>query len=152
MLPSIRAGYGAALTKEGSAIRRKFRRTATMLTRRIERAKALLPNSDEPIIKIAFQTGWNSLGNFGRVFRDVTGENPSELRAREQASAHHLKQVPHCFVSAAYRPDLLEGRRRCSAILTAAMRKVATEPDSPATRDRADLSRGVQSPSFSAGR
>ena len=66
----------------------------------------LLRDSDAPVIEIAFQTGWNSLGTFGRVFRDVTGESPSELRGREQASAHQLDQVPHCFVSAAYRPDL----------------------------------------------
>jgi transcriptional regulator GlxA family with amidase domain len=87
-----------------------------LLTRRIERAKALLRDSDAPIIQIAFQTGWNSLGTFGRVFRDVTGESPSELRAREQDSAYQLDQVPHCFVSAAYRPDLKtavsEKRRR----------------------------------------
>src|SRR6187401_3310350 len=38
-----------------------------LLTRRIERAKALLRDSDAPIIEIAFQTGWNSLGTFGRV-------------------------------------------------------------------------------------
>src|SRR5262245_34095723 len=87
-----------------------------LLTRRIERAKALLRDTDEPIIAIAFQTGWNSLGTFGRVFRDVTGESPSELRARERESAHRLAQVPHCFVSAACRPDLKiavsEKRRR----------------------------------------
>ena len=77
-----------------------------LLTRRIERAKALLRDTDAPILEIAFQTGWNSLGTFGRVFRDVTGESPRELRAREQANAHRLDQVPHCFVSAAYRPDL----------------------------------------------
>jgi transcriptional regulator GlxA family with amidase domain len=77
-----------------------------LLTRRIERAKALLRDTDDAVIEIAFQSGWNSLGTFGRVFRDVTGESPSELRAREQASAHQLDQVPHCFVSAAYRPDL----------------------------------------------
>jgi transcriptional regulator GlxA family with amidase domain len=53
-----------------------------LLTRRIERAKALLRDSDAPIIEIAFQTGWNSLGTFGRVFRDVTGESPSAPRAR----------------------------------------------------------------------
>jgi transcriptional regulator GlxA family with amidase domain len=58
-----------------------------LLTRRIERAKALLRDTDTSIIEIAFQTGWNSLGTFGRVFRDVTGESPSELRVREQASA-----------------------------------------------------------------
>jgi transcriptional regulator GlxA family with amidase domain len=87
-----------------------------LLTRRIERAKALLRDTDTQIIDIAFQTGWNSLGTFGRVFRDVTGESPSELRAREQAGAHQLDQVPHCFVSAAQRPDLKiavsEKRRR----------------------------------------
>ncbi|MDB5648944.1 MAG: AraC family transcriptional regulator [Hyphomicrobiales bacterium] len=87
-----------------------------LLTRRIERAKAMLRDSDTPIIEIAFQTGWSSLGTFGRVFRDVTGESPSELRAREQASAHQFDQVPHCFVSAAGRPDLKiavsEKRRR----------------------------------------
>jgi transcriptional regulator GlxA family with amidase domain len=77
-----------------------------LLTRRIERAKALLRDTDAPIMEIAFQTGWNSLGTFGRVFRDVTGESPSELRTREQACAHRLDQVPHCFVSAAYRPNL----------------------------------------------
>ena len=87
-----------------------------LLTRRIERAKALLRDSDAPIIEIAFQTGWNSLGTFGRVFRAVTGESPGELRAREHTTAHQLDHVPHCFVSAAYRPDLKiavsEKRRR----------------------------------------
>jgi plasmid stabilization system protein ParE len=39
----------------------------------------------------------------------------------------------------------LEGRRRYEAVPTAAMRKVATEPDGAATRDRAELSRGVRS-------
>ena len=87
-----------------------------LLTRRLERAKALLRDTDTPIIEIALQTGWNSLGTFGRVFRDVTGVSPSELRAREQAAAHALDAVPHCFISAAYRPDLKtavsEKRRR----------------------------------------
>ena len=77
-----------------------------LLTRRIERAKALLRDTDSPIIEIALDTGWQSLGTFGRVFKDVTGESPSELRAREQAAAHALEQVPHCYVSAAYRPNL----------------------------------------------
>ncbi len=87
-----------------------------LLTRRIERAKALLRDTDMAVTEVAFQTGWGSLGTFGRVFRDVTGESPSELRAREQASAQQLDQVPHCFVSAAYRPNLKiavsEKRRR----------------------------------------
>jgi transcriptional regulator GlxA family with amidase domain len=77
-----------------------------LLTRRIERAKALLRDTDTPITEIAFETGWGSLGTFGRVFRDITGESPGELRAREKAAQHALTQVPHCYVSAAYRPNL----------------------------------------------
>ncbi len=87
-----------------------------LLTRRIERAAALLRDTDRPITDIAFETGWTSLGTFGRIFRDVTGEAPGELRAREQALGHALEAVPHCYVAAAHRPNLtisvLEKRRR----------------------------------------
>ena len=87
-----------------------------LLTRRIERATALLRDSDRPITEIAFDTGWQSLGTFGRTFRDVTGESPSALRARAQAATTDLGRVPACIVSAAHRPDLTiavsEKRRR----------------------------------------
>ena len=87
-----------------------------LLTRRIERAAALLRDTDLSVTEIAFQTGWNSLGTFGRMFRDITGESPGALRTREQARPHLLDQAPHCFVSAAHRPDLniavSEKRRR----------------------------------------
>ena len=77
-----------------------------LLTRRIERATALLRETAMSITDIAFQTGWKSLGTFGRTFRDVTGESPGDLRAREQAAAHQPEMVPGCFLSAAHRPDL----------------------------------------------
>jgi AraC-like DNA-binding protein len=77
-----------------------------LLTRRIERAKALLRDTDLSITAIAFQTGWGSLGTFGRTFRDVTGESPGELRAREQAAPGEPERVPACHLSAAHRPDL----------------------------------------------
>jgi len=95
-----------------------------LLTRRIERACALLRDSDLPITDIAFQTGWKSLGTFGRTFRDVTGESPGELRARAQAAPHERGQVPGCFLSAADRPDLTiavsEKRRQESAAIKTA--------------------------------
>src|SRR5258705_13244062 len=77
-----------------------------LLTRRIERATALLRDTDLSITQIAFQTGWNSLRTFGRTFRDITGESPGELRAREKAASHQLERVPACFVSAPHPPDL----------------------------------------------
>jgi AraC-like DNA-binding protein len=77
-----------------------------LLTRRVERATALLRDSDLPITEIAFVTGWESLGTFGRTFRDVTGESPSALRERVRARANELGRVPACIVAAAHRPDL----------------------------------------------
>jgi AraC-like DNA-binding protein len=77
-----------------------------LLTLRIERAKALLRDTDLSISEIAFSTGWKSLGTFGRTFRDVTGASPGDLRAREKAATHALESVPGCFLHAAHRPDL----------------------------------------------
>jgi transcriptional regulator GlxA family with amidase domain len=87
-----------------------------LLTRRIERATALLRDTDLSITEIAFDTGWESLGTFGRTFRDITGESPSAIRARARAAGHEPGRVPACFLSAARRPDLTiavsEKRRR----------------------------------------
>jgi transcriptional regulator GlxA family with amidase domain len=77
-----------------------------LLTRRIERATALLRETELSITDIAFQTGWSSLGTFGRTFRDVTGESPGELRARLKAAPRAPDRVPFCFLAAAHRPDL----------------------------------------------
>jgi len=92
-----------------------------LLTRRIERATALLRDTEIAITDIAFDTGWNSLGTFGRVFRDVTGESPGAFRARQKAAAHDLARVPGCFLSAAHRPGLTsavsEKRRQDSDVI-----------------------------------
>ena len=77
-----------------------------LLTRRIERAVALLRDTDLPITEVAFQTGWKSLGTFGRIFRDITGENPGSLRARERSVPHGRGHVPECIARAARRPNL----------------------------------------------
>lgn len=91
-----------------------------LLTRRIERAIALLRDSELSITDIAFQTGWRSLGTFGRIFRDITGETPSVTRERSRVSAHELGHVPVCILSAMHRPDLktavLEKRRRLAGV------------------------------------
>ncbi len=98
-----------------------------LLTRRIERATALLRDTELSITEIAFQTGWESLGTFGRTFRDVSGESPGALRARWRAMAHELGRVPACFVSAAQRPGLTiavsEKRRQAAGDINGAEEK-----------------------------
>ncbi|HJV49145.1 MAG TPA: AraC family transcriptional regulator [Geothrix sp.] len=87
-----------------------------LLTRRIERAMALLRDTDVSITDIAFATGWESLGTFGRTFRDVTGESPRAARARMKVVGQELGGLPACALNAANRPDLRmavsEKRRR----------------------------------------
>ena len=87
-----------------------------LLTRRIERAVTMLRETESSITEIAFATGWESLGTFGRTFREITGERPSTIRARERGSAGALAKIPVCVAAAAHRPHLtiavLEKRRR----------------------------------------
>lgn len=87
-----------------------------LLTRRIERATSLLRDSALSITDIAFSTGWESLGTFGRTFHDITGRSPSAVRLDAQSDIPQPDRVPACVLKAAQRPDLtiavLEKRRR----------------------------------------
>jgi len=87
-----------------------------LLTRRIEQAVTLLRDTDCSITDIAFATGWESLGTFGRIFRDITGRSPGAMRREVRADLPRLDRVPACVLKAAQRPDLdiavLEKRRR----------------------------------------
>lgn len=89
-----------------------------LLTRRIEQATTLLRDTELDITEIAFATGWESLGTFGRIFRDITGQSPSAMRVEVRANLRQPGCVPACVLKAAQRPDLtiavLE-KRRCLA-------------------------------------
>jgi AraC-like DNA-binding protein len=103
-----------------------------LLTRRIERATALLRGTDSPILDIALDAGWKSLGTFGRTFRDVTGESPTDFRARERALARAPGAVPACYLSAAHRPDLrtaVSEKRRLEAAADNAVIATAIEEE-----------------------
>jgi AraC-like DNA-binding protein len=121
-----------------------------LLTRRIERATALLRDTDRPITEIAFDTGWESLGTFGRTFRDVTGESPGAIRTRARAAAHKLDRVPGCVVSASHRPDLTiavseKRRREATDIKEAEQKEIPYEPMCQRSRSiRARPGRGAR--------
>jgi transcriptional regulator GlxA family with amidase domain len=101
-----------------------------LLTRRIERAAALLDESRASITDIAFQTGWQSIGSFGRVFRDVTGDSPGGHRTRDRQDRAAAGAIPECLLRAARRPDLksavLEKRRRVAPDDNGAPKQEAT--------------------------
>jgi AraC-like DNA-binding protein len=49
---------------------------------RIEKVKNLLLNPHKRISEVAYETGFQSLSQFNRVFRRVTGESPTVWRAK----------------------------------------------------------------------
>jgi AraC-like DNA-binding protein len=75
--------------------------------RRIERAMALLRETDRPVTEICLDVGFTSLGSFGRTFRDVVGTSPSAYRAREQAAPRAAIRagVPGCIAMLWDRPS-----------------------------------------------
>ncbi|TML99764.1 MAG: helix-turn-helix transcriptional regulator [Actinobacteria bacterium] len=70
--------------------------------RRVERAMELLRETERPITEICLDVGFNSLGTFSRVFREIVGESPSTYRARVEAGT--ARGVPACWAMAWMRP------------------------------------------------
>ncbi len=64
--------------------------------------------------------------------------------ARFRLSRQAKADLTHILSTSAERWGI-EGRRRYAALLAAAIRKVAADPEGPATRDRAELAPGIRS-------
>jgi len=86
---------------------RRFRETygetphAHLMTRRIERAKALLRRGDMSVTETCFAVGWSSLGSFSSRFTEVVGETPSAYRSRDHNDS---RAVPNCTAMVLGRP------------------------------------------------
>jgi transcriptional regulator GlxA family with amidase domain len=72
-----------------------------LMTRRIERAKALLRRGDLSVTDVCFAVGWTSLGSFSARFTELVGESPSTYRAR---SHEELRVVSPCQMMVMTRP------------------------------------------------
>jgi AraC-like DNA-binding protein len=88
---------------------REFRRAfgesphAYLLTRRLERAAALLRTTDNPVAEICLSVGLVSVGSFTTSFTRHFGSSPTVYRARFPP-ASLLARVPACVVHAHSRP------------------------------------------------
>jgi AraC-like DNA-binding protein len=72
-----------------------------LMTRRIERAKALLRRGDLSVTEVCFEVGCSSLGSFSTSFTALVGETPSAYRARNH---DELREVPSCQTMVLTRP------------------------------------------------
>src|SRR3954447_4865368 len=70
---------------------------AYLLTRRLERAAALLRTTDRSVDDICFSVGLQSVGSFTRSFRRSCGRPPTASRAAYPPAAQHAL-VPACVV------------------------------------------------------
>ncbi len=73
-----------------------------LMTRRIERAKALLRRGDLTVTEVCFAVGCSSLGSFSSRFTELVGESPSAYRARNHAA---VAPVPGCWAKLVTRPS-----------------------------------------------
>jgi AraC-like DNA-binding protein len=77
---------------------------AYLLTRRLERAAALLRTTDRSVAEICFAVGLQSVGSFTTSFTRTYGRSPTAYRAGfPPASAHAL--IPTCVLRAHTRPQ-----------------------------------------------
>lgn len=72
-----------------------------LMTRRIERAKALLRRGDLTVTEVCYAVGCTSLGSFSSRFTQLVGESPSAYRAR---SHDHGAVIPACVAKIHTRP------------------------------------------------
>jgi AraC-like DNA-binding protein len=72
-----------------------------LMTRRIERAMALLRRGDLSVTEVCFEVGCSSLGTFSTRFAELVGMPPSAYR-REQSRA--MAGMPPCVAKRVSRP------------------------------------------------
>jgi AraC-like DNA-binding protein len=89
---------------------REFRRAfgesphAYLLTRRLERAAALLRNTDHSVAEICFAVGLQSVGSFTTSFTRTYGRSPTVYRA-DFPPASQMALIPTCVLRAYSRPQ-----------------------------------------------
>ena len=69
--------------------------------RRLERAMALLRETDLSVTEVCFEVGFSSLGTFSRTFHEVVGMSPSAYRERVEPR----RGVPGCMRQVWDRPS-----------------------------------------------
>ncbi len=73
-----------------------------LLSRRMERAKALLRAEDLSVTDVCLAVGFSSLGSFSTQFRRMVGTSPTAYRALDTHA--ELARIPGCLVKRYTRP------------------------------------------------
>jgi len=74
-----------------------------LLTRRLERAAALLRTTDWSVARVCFAVGWGSVGSFTTSFGRMFGETPTAYRATWPPAVRFVR-IPLCVTQSYGRP------------------------------------------------
>jgi AraC-like DNA-binding protein len=74
-----------------------------LLTRRLERAAALLRSTDRSVTEVCFAVGLRSVGSFTSSFGRAYGVSPTAYRAAHPPAADRVR-IPTCMLLAYARP------------------------------------------------
>ena len=75
-----------------------------LLTRRLERAAALLRNTDRSVMEICLAVGLRSVGSFTTSFSRIYGQSPTAYRTAHPPAATRAR-IPTCVLQAYARPS-----------------------------------------------
>ncbi|MFI7410340.1 helix-turn-helix transcriptional regulator [Streptomyces sp. NPDC049627] len=75
-----------------------------LMTRRIERAMALLRRGDLSVTEVCFEVGCSSLGTFSTRFTELVGMSPSAYRRQTTEAADAAAGIPSCLSKQVTRP------------------------------------------------
>jgi AraC-like DNA-binding protein len=107
------AALGRAALMSTAHFSRQFRAAygetpySYLMTRRTERAMALLRLSDLSVTEVCLAVGCRSLGSFSASFTKLVGETPTAYRARDHSK---LSSVPGCVAKELTRPSRKQSR------------------------------------------
>jgi AraC-like DNA-binding protein len=107
------AALARAALMSSAHFSRQFRATygetpyTYLMTRRIERAKAMLRRDQMSVTEVCVAVGCSSLGSFSARFTELVGETPTAYRARDHSA---LASVPGCLARDLTRPSRTPSR------------------------------------------
>lgn len=102
------AALARAALMSSAHFSRRFRATygetpyAYLMTRRIERAKALLRSGELSVSEVCVAVGCSSLGSFSARFTELVGQTPTAYRAADHSA---LAGLPGCLAKDLTRPS-----------------------------------------------
>lgn len=94
---SLSALFGISTRYMNDIFKRKFNDTPLQYLQkiRINQAKELLLTTDQDIVSICFEVGYETLSTFYRTFRNLVGISPNKFRISGQSSSETANPVTH---------------------------------------------------------